>query len=81
VNGPIASARKQAETNAVKGHCSVKTFAIRDRTVSYALVCGARVIESTAAYHGDRFDGVLTTTFEGKSTKTQVAARRTGACA
>lgn len=80
VNGSLASARSHSEQKAARGHCAVKSFDIRGDTVSYALSCGARRIESTSTYHGDSFEGTLTTTAEGKSVLTKVKAQRLGAC-
>ncbi len=80
VNGSMSSAREHATKSAAQGHCSMKSFDMRGETVSYALNCGTRLIESTAAYRGNTFEGVLTTTTEGKATKTRITARRLGAC-
>ena len=80
VNGSAKSAREHSDLNAIRGHCTVQSFDLQADTVSSSLACGPRVIESVATYHGDTFEGVLTTTYQGKAVKTQVKARRLGAC-
>ncbi len=64
-----------------KGRCSIKSYeAVGDR-ISYTLVCGGREIESVTTFHGgDRSEGTLSTTVDGETVKTQVSARRLGAC-
>jgi hypothetical protein len=80
VNGSAKSAREHSDLNAIRGHCTVESFDVQADTVSSSLVCGPRQIASVATYHGDTFEGALTTTYEGKSVKTEVKARRLGVC-
>jgi len=79
VNGDSKSGREYAEKNA-KGRCTIKSYEIAGDTVSYSLTCGSRDIQSVTTFHGDSSEGVLTTTDEGKPVRTQVKARRLGAC-
>ena len=80
VNGSLQAARAQAEQNAVRGHCVLNAFALQGDTVDYSLTCGSRQIKSTSTYHGESFDGTLTTTADGKAATTTVQAKRLGAC-
>jgi hypothetical protein len=79
VNGDSKSGREYAEKGA-KGRCSVRSYDVSGDTVSYSLMCGSTQIESVQTYHGDSSDGTKTTTTDGKTVKTQVKARRLGAC-
>lgn len=78
-NGNSKSGRAHAQKSA-KGRCAIKSYEIAGDTVSYSLTCGAMAIESVTTFHGDTSDGSLVTTTEGKSVRTQVKARRLGAC-
>lgn len=80
VNGSLESARAHAEQNAVRGHCALKAFGLQGDTVTYSLACGPRTIDSTSTYHGESFDGTMTTTNEGKAVVTKVSAHRLGVC-
>jgi hypothetical protein len=80
VNGSVSSAREHSAKSAVHAHCSLTSFDILGDKVSYALTCGPRTIESLSTYHGEAFEGALTTTQAGKVTKTSVKAHRVGAC-
>ena len=80
VNGDTRSARAYAEKQTA-GHCTIKDYKVEGNAVSYAMVCGARTIRSTATYHGDTFEGDLVTKAEGAAeTVSHVKARRLGAC-
>ncbi|HEV7669081.1 MAG TPA: DUF3617 family protein [Thermoanaerobaculia bacterium] len=80
VNGSVTSAREHSAKSAAHGHCALTSFEIQGDKVSYALACGTRTIESQATYHGETFEGILTTSNAGKVTKTSVKAHRVGAC-
>lgn len=79
VNGDSKAGRERAEKNA-KGRCTIKSYDIAGDTVSYSLTCGSAEIESVTTFHGNTSDGSLLTTTDGKTTRTQVKARRLGAC-
>jgi Protein of unknown function (DUF3617) len=79
VNGDSKAGRAYAE-KAASGRCTVKAYSAAGETVSYALVCGDRTIESRATYHGDHFDGTMATTTGGKTVKTTVKGQRLGPC-
>jgi hypothetical protein len=78
-NGDSKYGREQAEKDA-KGRCTINTYEIAGDTVSYSMTCGATQIDSVTTFHGDTSDGSLVSTSAGKSFKTQVKARRLGAC-
>ena len=78
-NGDSKSGRDHAEKSA-KGRCAIKSYEIADDTLSYSLTCGTTAIESITTFHGHTSDGSLVTTTEGKSIRTEVKARRLGAC-
>jgi hypothetical protein len=77
-NGDTKSARAAAEKDG-KG-CDIKSYEVSGATVTYTIECHGTRIESTATYHGDRSEGVLKSTREGKTATTTVKARRLGAC-
>jgi hypothetical protein len=79
VNDDEKTGRAAAEKSAGQ-HCALKEYKIVGETVSYALACDSATIASTATYHGDSFEGTMTTKREGKETITRVKARRLGAC-
>jgi hypothetical protein len=79
VNGDEKTGRAAAEKSAGQ-RCALKEYKIVGETVSYALACGSAAIASTATYHGDSFEGSMTTKREGKEATTRVKARRLGAC-
>ncbi len=79
VNGDSNAGRAYAE-KAASGHCAVKSYAAAGETVTYSLSCGDRTIESRSTYHGDHFDGTLTTTTAGKAVRTAVKGQRLGPC-
>jgi hypothetical protein len=79
VNGDAAAARAYAEKSAGTA-CSVKDFHVDGDTVSYSLTCGETTIASKATYHGDSFEGVLTTKNGDNEATTQLKAHRAGAC-
>jgi hypothetical protein len=79
VNGDSKSGREYAEKGA-QGRCAIKSYVAAGDTVSYSMTCGNREIESTSTFHGDSSDGFVATTTDGKIVRTQVKARRLGAC-
>jgi Protein of unknown function (DUF3617) len=79
VNGDTAAARAYAE-KAAGANCAVKDFAVDGDTVSYRLVCGETTIASKATYHGETFEGVMTTKSGDVEATTHLKAHRTGAC-
>jgi hypothetical protein len=79
VNGDAAAARAYAEKSAGTP-CDVKDFKIDGSTVSYVLVCGETTVSSKATYHGDSFEGVLTTKSGANEATTHLKAHRAGAC-
>jgi Protein of unknown function (DUF3617) len=78
-NGDSKSGREIAEKNA-KGRCTIKSYEIEGDKVSYSLACGVTEIESVTTFHGDSSEGSMVTTTAGKPVKTEVKARRVGAC-
>ncbi len=80
VNGSVASAREYAAKTAAKGNCTIGTFEVKGNTIMYTMACGKLSIKSEATYHGTSSEAVLTTTTGGKSSKTEVKARRLGPC-
>jgi len=79
VNGDEKTGRAAAEKSAGQ-HCALKEYKIVGETVSYALACDTAAIKSTATYHGDSFEGTMTTQRGGKDATTRVKGRRLGAC-
>lgn len=79
VNGDAATARAYAEKSAGTS-CTMKDFAIDGDTVSYQVICGDTAITSKVAYHGDGFEGVLTTKSGSYEATTQLKGHRAGAC-
>lgn len=79
VNGDSKSGRDSVEKSA-KGRCAVKSYEIAGDTVSYSLTCGGTQIESVTTFHGDSSEGSKVTTTAAESIKTQIKARRLGAC-
>src|SRR3954453_17469748 len=65
VNGDEKTGRAAAEKSAGQ-RCALKEYKIVGETVSYALACGSAAIASTATYHGDSFEGTMTTKRPGK---------------
>ena len=78
-NGDSKSGREHAEKDA-KGRCAINSYEIAGDVVSYSMTCGTRHMDSVTTFHGDSSDGVLVTTADGKIIRTQVKARRSGAC-
>ena len=79
VNGDEKSGRAAAE-KAAGAHCALKEYKVVGDTVSYALACDTATIASSTTYHGDSFEGTMTTKRDGKETSTHVKGRRLGAC-
>jgi hypothetical protein len=79
VNGDEKTGRAAAEKSAGR-KCALKEYKIVGETVSYALACDSAAIASKATYHGDSFEGTMTTKREGKESTTSVKGRRLGAC-
>jgi hypothetical protein len=79
VNGDAKAGRGAAEKSA-GNKCALKEYKIVGDTVTYTLACDTRTISSTATYHGNSFEGVLTTKSPGKNAVTRVKARYLGAC-
>jgi hypothetical protein len=79
VNGDSVSGRAAAEKKA-EGRCTVRSFMAAGSTVEYTLVCGERTITSKTVFHGDKSEGTLMTTVDGKVVTSEVKARRLGAC-
>ena len=78
-NGDSKSGREQAEKDA-KGRCAINSYEIAGEVVSYSMTCGATHMDSVTTFHGDSSDGTLNATTNGKSSRTLVKARRSGAC-
>ena len=78
-NGDSKSGREHAEKDA-KGRCAISTYEIAGDVVSYSMTCGATHLDSVTTFHGDSSDGTLVSTAQGQATRTQVKARRSGAC-
>jgi hypothetical protein len=79
VNGDAKAGRAAAEKSA-GNKCALKEYKIAGDTVTYTLACDTKTISSTVTYHGDSFEGVLTTKSAGKEDVTRVKARYLGAC-
>ena len=79
VNGDAAAAQAYAE-KAAGGSCTVKDFVVDGDTLTYRLLCGETTILSKATYHGDSFEGVMTSKNGAAEATTHLKAHRTGAC-
>ena len=81
-NGDSRTGKEAAEKNAAKtkSNCKVTDFTANGDTVSYTLTCGARTITNSTRYHGDSYEGVLTTKTASGQTTSDIKARRLGAC-
>lgn len=78
-NGDSKSGREHAEKDA-KGRCTINSYEIAGDVVSYSMTCGSMHMDSVTTFHGNSSDGTLVSTAQGKTTRTQVKARRSGAC-
>lgn len=78
-NGDSKSGRERAEKDA-KGRCAISSYEIAGDVVTYSMTCGTMHMDSVTTFHGDTSDGTLVSTAQGKTTRTQVKARRSGAC-
>lgn len=80
VNGDAKTGREYVE-KAAKGACTVRAYDVTGNTVSCTMVCGPGVVRAASAtYHGDGFEGDVTTTAGGRSHTAHTKARRIGAC-
>lgn len=80
VNGD-AKAGREYMNKAAKGACTVSAYDVTGNTVSCTMVCGPSVVRAaTATYHGDSFEGDVTTTAGGKSHTAHTKGKRIGAC-
>ena len=80
VNGDAKAGRDYVE-KAAKGACTVKTYDVTGNTVSCTMVCGPSVVRAASAtYHGDSYEGDVTTTVGGRAHTSHTKAKRIGAC-
>jgi uncharacterized protein DUF3617 len=80
VNGDAKAGRDYIE-KAANGACTVRAYDVKGNTVSCTIACGAGVVRtSSATYHGDSFEGDVTTTAGGKTHTAHTKAKRVGAC-
>lgn len=79
VNSDAAAGREHAE-KASRGACTVKAWNVRGDMVSFTIACGETVSSSSAIYHGDSFEGDMTTTVGGVTRSVHTMAKRVGPC-
>ncbi len=79
LNADTPTGKAAAEKKA-GARCTVKSYTAEGNSLDYTLVCGPRTIHNATAFQGESSQGTTTTTSEGVTTKTQIKARRVGAC-
>lgn len=63
------------------GVCVLGTYQDSGNKVSYTMTCGkSETATSTTTYRGDTAESVMTHTYDGKTTTTQIKLRRVGTC-
>jgi hypothetical protein len=80
-SGSEKEALEYAQT-AGKGVCTIKDFTLTGDTISYKMECsgGSRETSVHATYHGDHFEGDMTTAAHGTAVVLHTTAKRVGAC-
>jgi hypothetical protein len=80
-SGSEKEALEYAQT-AGKGICTIKDFTLTGDTISYKMECsgGTRETIVHATYHGDHFEGDMTTAAHGTTVVLHTTAKRVGAC-
>jgi hypothetical protein len=77
VNGDPASVRKYAEEKS-KGRCTIKTYDVSEKKISYSMLCADRQVDSITEYAGVSTKATVTTTHGGHSITAKVVGRRIG---
>ncbi len=78
-NGSAEAGRAYTEKVGM-GYCKVKAYDISGNAVTSTVACGESVITSRAIYHGDSFEGDITTTVRSVTHSQHVTGKRVGAC-
>ena len=60
--------------------CSIQDFRLAGDTISYSLTCSGHTTAIHATYHGDHFEGDMTSSANGQSHTIQTSAKRVGPC-
>jgi hypothetical protein len=77
-NGTEAEDRAYVE-NAAKS-CKIESFKLSGDVIDYAMNCRGAVTTIHAVYHGDHFEGEVSTEHGGQKSVAHTTAKRTGAC-
>lgn len=77
-NGSEAEDRAYVES-AVKS-CKIGSFKVAGDTIDYSMSCGGSNTTIHVVYHGDHFEGDVTSEHGGQKSVAHTTARRTGAC-
>jgi hypothetical protein len=80
-SGSEKEALEYAQT-AGKGICTIKDFTLTGDTICYKMECsgGTRETIVHATYHGDHFEGDMTTAAHSTTVVLHTTAKRVGAC-
>ena len=79
LNGDATSVRNYAEEKS-SGRCSIKSYDVAAKTISYSMICGDRQVDSVTEYAKGSTKATVTTTHGGHSITSKVAGRRLGKC-
>lgn len=77
-NGSEAEDRAYVE-NAAKS-CKIGTFKVSGDTIDYSMDCSGSNTTIHVVYHGDHFEGDVTSEHHGQKSTAHTTAKRVGAC-